>query len=323
MKKVDVSIVICTHRRFDLLVGAVQSLVVQSSSPATFEVIVVDNDHKPNPEVQKIVSNVSSKIQIRYLHESKLGLSHARNAGGKIATSDYIGYMDDDAKANPKYIETLLNVLHEHSPDICGGPHYPFYLGQKPDWFHDSYGTGTRGDVARCLTTNEYLDGGNIIFHRSVLKQTGWFDPALGMTGKKVWYGEETMVIIRARKLMKDLIVYYDPDVYVQHLVPTRKMSILNKFKKEFQTGRSQIYFWIPEKELQGYRSKAPVNVIRILLSTLFKIIQQLISRDRSRYPFIQNFLFEEVSKSFTALGEQLTLTIDSFLAKRTKSRIR
>jgi len=33
MKKYDVSIVICTHRRFDLLAGAVKSLVDQTASP--------------------------------------------------------------------------------------------------------------------------------------------------------------------------------------------------------------------------------------------------------------------------------------------------
>jgi len=148
----------------------------------------VDNDHQPNPEVQKIVSNVKSNISTKYLHESKLTLSNARTAGGKLATSDYISYMDD-AKANPKYIEILTQILDTHKPDICGGPYYPFYLDPKPVWFLDRYGSSSLGDEFRYLTSREYLNGGNIVFRWGLMDEVGWFDPNLGMTGKKIWYG--------------------------------------------------------------------------------------------------------------------------------------
>ncbi len=313
MGKPIISIVICTHRRFSLLDGAVKSLVEQNVTPDCYEVLVVDNDHKPNLKVQDIVKKVELEITIKYIHESKLGLSHARNTGGKISGTDYIGYMDDDAKAPVNYIENIVKFIQQQHPDIFGGPHFPFYLDSKPEWFRDSYGAGTKGPTARLLTTNEYLAGMNIIFHRSILEQAGWFDPELGMTGNKVWYGEETMVIIRAREVKKDLKVYYAPDIFVQHLVPAQKMSVLNQFKVRFQTGRSQVYFWISVERLTSARIKAPVNLIRILFVILLKTVPQLLTRDRSQYPFMQNYLFEEVSKSFSALGGQVQLIADLF----------
>ena len=306
-----ISIVICTHRRFDLLEGAIESLVNQTASSHIFQVIVVDNDQCSNPEVKEIVEKVKRKITIQYIHEPKLGLSHARNTGGQNARADYIGYMDDDAKAPVDYIKNIEKLIRRHQPDIFGGPYFPFYLDPKPEWFQDSYGTGTKGDDVRFLSENEYLDGGNIGFNRSILELTGWFDPALGMTGKKVWYGEETMVIIRARELKKDLKVYYEPEIYVEHLVPVWKMSVVNQLKKRFQQGRSQVYFWILEKDQKKARSQSPGKFLRILFSILLKTVPQLILRNRSRYPFSQNFLFEEVSKSFNSLGGQSTLIID------------
>ena len=95
--------------------------------------------------------------------------------------------MDDDAKANPKYIEILTQILHEHKPDICGGPHYPFYHTPKPKWFIDRYGSGCfYGDMPRYLTPREYFSGMNIVFRGRLFDEMGWFDPNLGMTGKKL-----------------------------------------------------------------------------------------------------------------------------------------
>ncbi len=71
MKKDGISIVISSHRRFDLLAGAIESLVNQTAPADAYEVIVVDNDHNPNRPIQEIVSNANSHICIRYLHECK------------------------------------------------------------------------------------------------------------------------------------------------------------------------------------------------------------------------------------------------------------
>ena len=124
----SLSIIICTHRRVKLFKGALQSLLEQTACSELFEIIVVDNDVNPTPEIKKLVSNALNRIKIIYLHEPKLGLSNARNAGGQFSQADYFGYFDDDAKAPPHYVETLLQTLKEYSPDICGGPYYPFYL---------------------------------------------------------------------------------------------------------------------------------------------------------------------------------------------------
>ena len=62
-----VSLVICTHRREKLLKGALESLSNQTAGKDEYEVIVVDNDTKENPEIQKTVHYFKSKISVFYL----------------------------------------------------------------------------------------------------------------------------------------------------------------------------------------------------------------------------------------------------------------
>ena len=221
--------------------------------------------------------------------------------------------MQIDAKAPQHYIETLINILHRQSPDICGGPYYPFYLEPKPKWFLDSYGTGTNGDIARNLESREYLSGGNVIFRKKLLEALGWFNPELGMSGKRVWYGEETMVIIKAWKAFPSLRVYYDPDLFVYHLVPKHKMSVYGQIRKKLQMGRSHVYLWIPESRIHSERKRAPLFLLRVLVHITFKAIPKIVFRNRKKYPYWQNYVFEETSKLFSALGAQFQLVKDIF----------
>jgi glycosyltransferase involved in cell wall biosynthesis len=314
IKKVDISVAICTHRRFDLLAGAVESLVDQTASPDSYEVIVVDNDDHPNPTVQEIVSNASSQILVRYLHESKLGLSHARNLGGKFASSDYIGYLDDDARANPNHIEILTQICQKYRPDICGGPFYPFYLGPKPEWFKDLYGSGYfHGNEPRYLKSGEYLGGGNIVFRRNVLDRLGWFDPNLGMTGNKMWYGEDTIMLINAWRANPALKVYYDPELFVYHLVPPWKMTIGNLLKMEYIKGKSHAYFWIPGEKHSFFRKLSPCILMLSLFYLGFKVFRGVIWFDRGRYPFWQNFAVEILTPEVERIGRHIRLASDFF----------
>lgn len=317
MTDVEVSIVLCSHRRFDMLTRAVESLLDQTVSPDCYEVIVVDNDGEPNPDIQKLVLNATKRMSIKYLHESKLGLSHARNAGGRSARSDYIGYIDDDAKANPRYIDILIQILDTHRPDICGGPYYPFFQDAKPRWFKDAYGTHTHGNKARFLSQREALSGGNIIFARCLLERIGWFDPQLGMKGKRIGYGEETMAQIRAREIYPQTRIYYDPELFVYHLVPAHKMSIIYQIRRAYKIGTDQAFFWIDQENLKNVQYKAFWVFFRTVARLFSKELIEIIFRDSRRYQYWQNYVYEETSQRFRVLGAQISI-LSNFIRSRT-----
>src|SRR5712671_6825521 len=102
-----ISVIIATHNRADLLAIALKSLARQTIPPAEYEVIVVDN--ASSDQTPAVVRQMSPAMpQVRYVFEERLGLSWARNAGLEAARAPYVAYLDDDAKAEPEWLEALL-----------------------------------------------------------------------------------------------------------------------------------------------------------------------------------------------------------------------
>lgn len=302
-----VSIVVCTHRRPQLLKLALQSIAEQTAPPETFEVVVVDNDNISSQEIAHLVGEHSSGINVHYIHEEKIGLSHARNTGGKAANSEYVFYLDDDAKLPTNYLKVLIEVMEREHPEVVGGPFYPYYLTPKPVWYKDQYGTGY--DYGACplfLEHTKMLSGSNIIMQKNLLETTGWFNPAYGMTGNKTWYGEETELQIRAWKQNPNLSVFYDPRLFIHHLVPARKMSVAWSLRMAYALGRSQAHLFDQPGQPGMGKLQAVFNLFRILTRLILKTPFELLLRDRASYPYWQNFIYERTSRSFSGIGQAL-----------------
>ena len=73
------SLVLITHRRERLFRQALQTLVEQDAPKDRYEVIVVDNDAEPNAEVRQASEEAGQQVRVRYIHETKLGVSNARH----------------------------------------------------------------------------------------------------------------------------------------------------------------------------------------------------------------------------------------------------
>lgn len=301
----DISIVVCTHKRFNLVKDCVTSFMKQTTPKEKFEVIIVDNDLSPNKEVKELVEGASFKINIKYYFEDNLGLSNARNRGGKEASAAWIGYTDDDAKVKEDYIEVLLGLINHNDFDIIGGPYYPYYNIVKPKWFKESYESAIYGN-SRLFTNKEFLNGTNMVFRKDILEKGNWFDPLFGMAGKKIAYAEETDLQIRLWKLYPGLKVFYCSDLVVYHLVPWGKMSVKDRLKRSYMMGKSQAYMWVDKDEAESNKIKASYQLIKTFLSLIITAIPRLIVRDMEKYPFWQNYVYENISDYFRLIGRQV-----------------
>src|SRR5512146_766052 len=97
---VAISAVICTNRGGATLQLAIESLLEQTIPTEKYEIVIVDNhpDQAARRLVERIVEDNGHK-KIRYIHESRTGLSYARNTGAQAAQGKWVFYMDDDACA--------------------------------------------------------------------------------------------------------------------------------------------------------------------------------------------------------------------------------
>jgi glycosyltransferase involved in cell wall biosynthesis len=308
-----ISIVICTYRRYELTRQVVQSFCKQTAKKDDFELIIVDNDKFPNKEVKQIVEEVSRIINISYLFENLVGLSNARNTGGKAASAEYVGYIDDDAVAPNNYVEKYLDIIDRLKPDIIGGPIYAVFNSKKPKWIRDWYFSSTNNGVSTFLNSNQYISGTSIGFRKKLLEEINWFDKNLGMTGGKIFYGEETMVQVEAWRKHPDLKVWFDQDFFINHLIPASKMKLSDKLIRAYSSGKSSAYIWITENQPARIQKKAPLILGKIFFYLFTKGVYGLLYHDRKKYPCWENYVYEVLSKYFASIGQEWQYTRDLF----------
>jgi len=130
----DLSVVLCTYNRADLLSGAVRSLLAQGVSTPRFELLVVDNNS--TDRTRELVGEFAQlDARVRYIFEPQQGLSYARNAGIHEARAPLIAFFDDDLLAPPDWVSAIIHAFREYpAVDIVGGRLLPRWPHQPPFW---------------------------------------------------------------------------------------------------------------------------------------------------------------------------------------------
>lgn len=264
------TIAICSYNRADFLRLALQSLCKQTAKSSDFEILIIDNNSTDNTK------NVSQEFEtqlsnLRYISETRQGLSFARNRSYIEANGDYIGYLDDDAQANENWVDQALSIIDMHSPDVFGGPIYPYYLSPKPDWFKDEFEIRIHCKESGFIKDKGSISGSNMFFRKDVLHELGGFNPNFGMVGNKLQYGEENELLERAKASGKS--VYYDLELTVKHYVPDYKMSLLYLAHKYLESGKAN--FKINQQSFEQFRRKDNIN----LLNEYYRIFGDIIER--------------------------------------------
>jgi glycosyltransferase involved in cell wall biosynthesis len=101
------SVVIPSKTTPDLLVEALESVFAQTYQ--NLEVIVVDDGSTPSLE-PVLKSHYADRI-LFMRHEESLGAPVARNAGARLASGDFIAFLDDDDIWLPKKIEKQVSTF--------------------------------------------------------------------------------------------------------------------------------------------------------------------------------------------------------------------
>jgi glucosyl-dolichyl phosphate glucuronosyltransferase len=237
-----ISAVVCTHNRAAFLRQALDSLAGQTLVRTRYEVIVVNNGSTDETLATVRECQVDQRqCVVRLVDEPALGLGYARNTGWKAAQGDYVAFMDDDARADPGWLERALNLFEDSrpAPIAAGGQVLPWYLSQKPAWYKDEYEVRSWGPELRRLSAGESFSGSNMIFAKNILHQLDGFDVDVGMRGERVSMGEETVLFDEIwKKFGEQAILLYAPDLIVYHAVTSSKMTLRYHLSRWFVTGQ-------------------------------------------------------------------------------------
>jgi len=103
-----VSVVIPAYNSAHFISDAIRTVLNQTYR--YYEVIVIDDGS--SDETAEILKSFAG--QIRYMHQGNRGAAAARNAGIKIATGDYICFLDADDLWNPAKLERQVGFMAAH-----------------------------------------------------------------------------------------------------------------------------------------------------------------------------------------------------------------
>jgi glycosyltransferase involved in cell wall biosynthesis len=220
-----VSVVICayTEARWDDLLAAIASVDEQRDRTPLEIVVVIDHNSALLDRV------AAAKLRIRLTENvGARGLSGARNSGVRLAEGEIVAFLDDDAMADPGWLEALVATYDDPAVAGAGGAIRPLWQTGRPGWWPEEFdwvvGCTYRGmPVRRAVVRN--VIGCNMSFRRELLGSIGGFSDGIGRIGTRPLGAEETELSIRLGRRWPDRTIVYEPAAAVDHRVPAGRAT--------------------------------------------------------------------------------------------------
>jgi len=175
----ELSVIIASHNRRELLRRCLDSLAKQTQDLGTLEVIVADDGSTDG--TAEMVGQLEPTFRLRLLKLEKGGKSSALNAGIEAAAGPVCLFLDDDIVASPELVAEHL-ALHREEPRAIGiGA-----LTQQPpasrDWYAHAYAKSWNDRYEKL--PDKYVDwidcyGANLSASRAALNEVGGFSTEL------------------------------------------------------------------------------------------------------------------------------------------------
>ncbi len=233
--KADVSVVIPTYKRADLLQQCLLALQNQQFD-GLYEVIVV-SDGKDNATAE-LLTHITSNKNASFVYSSlneKSGPAAARNLGWRMASGGLIVFTDDDTQPSPKWLQSYWNMYKKNGiEDVAFSGKLIVPLSKKPtDYERNTSGLETADFVtANCACTKD------------ALQKVNGFDENFAMA----WREDSDLLF---KLLRAGIQVIKAPDAWVLH--PVRKAGWGVSLKEQKKTLFNALLY---KKHPQLFRSK-------------------------------------------------------------------
>jgi GT2 family glycosyltransferase len=219
-----ISVIICayTERRWEDLLAAVASIRAQTRPPVR-TILVVDH----NPPLLERARAVFPELLV-VPNTGRRGLSGGRNSGVSHAIGDVVAFLDDDARAEPDWLERLAAAYSDPLVVGAGGAVRPVWPEQRPSWLPPEFDwvvgcTFVGMPTASAPVRN--LVGANMSFRLEALGSVGGFTNGLGRVGTRPLGCEETEMGIRLRQRRPNAQLRYEPTAVVHHRVTDDRVA--------------------------------------------------------------------------------------------------
>ncbi|MEM9107705.1 MAG: glycosyltransferase, partial [Pseudomonadota bacterium] len=182
-------------------------------------VVVVENDSVPfftgEAEAE---AKAAFAIPVFFHHEPRRGIPFARNTALEAALAhdpDWIALIDDDERAEPDWIEKLLDACKAFEAEVANGPVRRIYEKPAPHWWKSQLlkarPTGT--EITEAPTNN-------VLISARIVRQDG-----LGLRfDERLTFGSEDIDFFRRTHAAGARMIWVD-DAFVEEDIPASRVT--------------------------------------------------------------------------------------------------
>jgi O-antigen biosynthesis protein len=201
---------------------------ILSSTYPNFELVVVDNSPGAT-DFGEMLSRHTSDERVRFAHETRKGLSFARNRGLQEARGEIVIFTDDDVMTDPGWLFAFAHNFAADAGVACvTGSILAAEIETPAQAWLEQYGGYNKGfqrqvfdlDENRLDTplypydSGQFGSGANIAFRADVLRKMGAFSVDLG-AGTPAHGGEDIDILRRVITSGNRLV--YEPSAFLWH----------------------------------------------------------------------------------------------------------
>lgn len=256
-----ISVIIPTYKREEPLRDTLTDILKQEYP--NFEVIVVDQTAKHEPETQQFLENLAAAGKIKWFRVNWANLPGARNYGVRRAAGEIILFIDDDVQLPTGFLAAhARNYIEKPQVGAVAGRVLDrmkltnsgenFTIEELPPEAMDAGIAWYYIDLVHTVKPQQVLSarGCNMSFRRQVFSEYGLrFDERFKGSAVR----EESDFCLQFRKT--GYIIWYEPEAYLIHLgEETGGCHDINTRSPEYQITLYHNHFFMGFKNLTAYQ---------------------------------------------------------------------
>lgn len=233
-----ISVVICayTEKRWDMIVAAVQSILRQTI-PVLDIVLCIDHNQVLFDRCALAIEGWSAETDIEFtliLNDTGGHQAVGRTMGIEATRGDIVAFLDDDAEADPDWLEWLIAPYEDERVVAVGGAPLPIYAAPRPAWFPPqldwTFGCYYDGLPTELGETHRLI-GANMSARRSSLQKIGGLH-ADGL--------EDLELCHRLAFEIPGSLVLFEPRAIVHHNVVAERVTWAYVWRRCFYVNKSK-----------------------------------------------------------------------------------
>ena len=276
-KEPDVSVIVATYNRSEVLRGALESLLHQEAGGTTYEVIVTDNNS--TDDTRRVVEELRAQTQhidLVYCFEGQQGVSYARNTAIAHARAAILAFTDDDIRPAADWVRCVHEGFRRFpEADCIGGKVLPDPSIKFPEWLTENHWTPLAllnlGDEPLVLDVQNGagLVGANLAIRTAALKEVGSFQPQLQRVKGGIGSLEDTELEFRLSAAGKRLM--YVPELIVYTQVLDERLE--KAYHRRWYCGHGYFYAVMRNEKFEASKLRlfdVPAHLYRSTFTNVF-----------------------------------------------------